>query len=241
MKSLSALLLPAALAAVVATTAPGVDDRKQKGKDTDIPPYTWEYIPSQDTVLYPKDGYKLRRIGSFEEIKIKDSISGPADSLLFASDTLPHLTARDTIEVPDSLRFTDPFRYKYYVALVDSLTHVQVRDSLQKSQAIHLSNADTVLARADSSDWRKLDSLYAADSTVRARAAFLEWYNSLDKEARKKYDGEQKMMRKMHEMDSLREEKEKKQAIRDSITENTPRILETFALPDSMHYKRIVS
>ena len=30
------------------------------------------------------------------------------------------------------------------------------------------------------------------------------------------------------------------QSIRDSIRENTPRILETFALEDSMQYKRII-
>lgn len=241
MKSLSALLLPAALAAVVATTAPGIDAGKPKGKDLNIPPYTWEYVPSVDTVLYPKDAYKLRRIGNFDEIQIKDSTSGTADSLLFADDTIPRLSARDTIKVPDSLRLTDPFRYRYYVALLDSLTHVQVRDSLKKSQMSHLANADTLLAKADYADWMKLDSLYAADSTVRARIAFLEWYNSLDKDARKKYDYEQKMNRKVAEMDSLRDIKEKKQAIRDSIVENTPRILETFALPDSMLYKRIIS
>ena len=241
MKSLSSLLLPAALAAVVATTAAGIDDRNTRGKDINIPPYIWEYVPSRDTVLYPKNGYKLRRIGNFEEMQIKDSASVAADSLLFESDTLPRLSARDTIKVPDSLRLTDPFRYKYYVALIDSLTHVQVRDSLMKSEQKHFADADTLLALADGADRHKLDSIYSADSTVRARLAFLEWYNSLDKDARKKYDGEQKMLRKMHEADSLREEKEKKQAIRDSITENTPRILETFALPDSMHYKRIVS
>ena len=146
MKSLSALLLPAALAAVVATTAPGIDAGKPKGKDLNIPPYTWEYVPSVDTVLYPKDAYKLRRIGNFDEIQIKDSTSGTADSLLFADDTIPRLSARDTIKVPDSLRLTDPFRYRYYVALLDSLTHVQVRDSLKKSQMSHLANADTLLS-----------------------------------------------------------------------------------------------
>ena len=40
--------------------------------------------------------------------------------------------------------------------------------------------------------------------------------------------------------DSLLKAKEDKKAYRDSVREATPRILETFALPDSMQYKRII-
>ena len=40
------------------------------------------------------------------------------------------LTARDTIKVPDSLKETDPFFYKYYIAVKDSTTRREVRDSL---------------------------------------------------------------------------------------------------------------
>ena len=39
-------------------------------------------------------------------------------------------SAKDTIKIPDSLRFTDPFKYRYYIALKDSTTRFQVRDSL---------------------------------------------------------------------------------------------------------------
>ncbi|MBQ3881151.1 MAG: putative porin [Bacteroidales bacterium] len=137
------------------------------------------------------------------------------------------LSARDTIFAPDSLKDIDPFRYKYYVALLDSLTHKQVRDSLR--------------AAGDSLDWPKLDSLYYADSTIAAKKRFDEWYASLDKNARKKYDFEQKMAAKQRKVDSTLAVKDSLMAIRDSIRENKPRILETFALPDSLQYKRIVS
>ena len=40
------------------------------------------------------------------------------------------LTARDTIKIPDSLKLTDPFKYRYYIAIKDSTTRMQVRDSL---------------------------------------------------------------------------------------------------------------
>ena len=234
MKALSRILFPAAVVASIAATVAagpvGIDNKVKAGG-----------AASSDTIIYPKDGYKLHRKGDFDVLDLKDSLSGPDDSLLMETDTLPRLSARDTIKVPDSLKFTDPFRYKYYVALVDSLTHVQVRDSLKNSEKQHWSDLDTLLARADSCDWRRIDSIYAADSTTRARIAFLAWYNSLDRDARKKYDAEQKMKMKMAQMDSIKAVKEERQSIRDSITENTPRILETFALPDSMLYKRIIT
>ncbi|MCR5561156.1 MAG: putative porin [Bacteroidales bacterium] len=195
-----------------------------------------------DTVLYEPDAYKLNRKGDFADIALSDSLlkslgmfSGKADE-----DSLG-LTARDTIHAPDSLREIDPFRYKYYVALLDSLTHQLVRDSLAEQIKYWWSVPDTLMARADSADRFRLDSLYARDSADRARAAFLAWYNGLSKDERRKYDYEQKMNRKMKEMDSIKTAKEERQAIRDSIRESTPRILESFAVKDSMQYKRIIS
>ena len=117
-----------------------------------------------------------------------DSLAFYDDSLAL-EDTTPVLTARDTIHAPDSLKDTDPFRYKYYVALVDSLTHQQVRDSLR--------------AAGDSLDWPKLDSIYFADSAALAKKKFEEWYNSLDKAARKRYDYEQRMKVEMRKADSI--------------------------------------
>lgn len=159
-----------------------------------------------------------------------DKATGDSAALLgelSPEDTLPRLTARDTIIPPDSLKLTDPFRYRYYVALKDSLTHKLTIDSLK--------------AAGDSLDWPRLDSLYYADSTIEAKRKFDEWYAGLDKAARKRYDADQKFKRQQKEMDSLFAIKDSLKAIKDSIRENTPRILETFALPDSLFYKRLVT
>jgi len=234
MKSLSNILFPVAVSAAALAGSLGIGSSvmDESGRET-----AWEWYACADTVIYPSDGYKIGRKGNFGGFEIDDSLLTGYD---FAEDTLPHILARDTIKVPDSLRFTDPFRYKYYIALVDSLTHVETRDSLRKSIKSLWSKKDTVSARLDSADLHKLDSIYFADSAVHAKAAFLAWYAGLSKDARKKYDYEQKVKIKMKQADSLKEVQEEKTAIRDSIRENTPRILETFALTDSMQYKRII-
>lgn len=181
-------------------------------------------VISPDTVIYDNSKVftKFRTAGS-------KAAADSADLLgeLSPEDTLPRLTARDTIIPPDSLRLTDPFRYRYYVALKDSLTHRQTVDSLK--------------AAGDSLDWPRLDSLYYADSTIEAKRKFDEWYAGLDKAARKRYDADQKFKRQQRQMDSIFAIKDSLQAIKDSIRENTPRILETFSLPDSLYYKRLIT
>lgn len=150
------------------------------------------------------------------------------DSLyLYAiSDSASVPSARDSIFAPDSLKDIDPFRYKYYVALLDSATHVYIRDSLREA--------------GDSLDWPRLDAIYALDSAVRAKAAFEKWYKGLSKVERKKYDVEQRDKIKKHYADSVQAIKDSVKAVRDSIREYTPRILETFAVPDSMQYKKFI-
>ena len=132
-----------------------------------------------DTVLYQKDAYKLNRKGDLGEMALSDSILA---SLGFFSNSQEDdslaLTARDTIHAPDSLREIDPFRYKYYVALLDSLTHQLVRDSLYQQVKHWWSVADTLMARSDSADRFRLDSLYARDSADRARVCSL-WQKQL--------------------------------------------------------------
>ncbi len=147
-------------------------------------------------------------------------------SFLELYDTVPLVTARDSIFPPDSLKETDPFRYKYYVAIIDSLVHQIVSDSLKQA--------------GDSVDWPILDSLYTIEYKARKKAEFDSWYAGLSKNDKRKYDVEQKEKIKRREADSLQTIKDSLLAIRDSIRENTPRILETFALPDSMLYKRII-
>ena len=150
--------------------------------------------------------------------------STATDSVLV--DTLI-LSARDTIKVPDSLRETDPFFYKYYIAVKDSTTRRQVRDSL--------------LLAGDTLEVLKLDSLYIKDSTDVAKAKHDAWYASLSRMERKKYDAELALPGLIAKANKKVARKDSIKARRDSIIQATPRILETFAFPDSLHYKRIVT
>lgn len=234
MSALKDILIPAAVAGMVLAGNLVGEAPVHRSFDIDF--------EAADTVLYQADAYKLNRKGNLADVVLSDSILA---SLGMFNDSQEEdslgLTARDTIHAPDSLREIDPFRYKYYVALLDSLTHQIVRDSLAEQIRYWWSVPDTLMARSDSADRFRLDSLYSRDSADRARAAFLAWYNGLSKDERKKYDYEQMMNRKMHEMDSLRNVKEEKKAVRDSIRESTPRILESFAIPEEMQYKRIIT
>ena len=181
----------------------------------------------------------LRRISdSLYVNRLKDSTaidSTALDSVITDSiltDTIPAdtaslLTARDTIKVPDSLRYTDPFFYKYYIAVKDSTTRAIVRDSL--------------IQACDTLELMKLDSLYIKDSTETAIAKFNAWYASLTKKERKKYDYEQALPAKIAALNRKMEVKDSIKAAKDSVIAATPRILETFAIPDSMQYKRIIT
>ena len=184
-----------------------------------------------DTVIYPVNGYRR----GWTEADFLMDVNTLADSLsddydvsdtLAAIDTLPKLTARDTIKAPDSLRLTDPFRYQYYVALLDRPTLRIVRDSL--------------LALGDSLTCYKLDSIFVADSIVRAKAEYDLWYASLSKQEKKRIRIEEKTQEKLAKSERDKALKDSIQNVRDSILKATPRILETFALADSMQYKRIV-
>lgn len=227
----------------------GTPPERKGGKNKPVP---------KDTVIYDANSYRNRRKGNLEDINLKDSLfhdegADAADTAAIA-DTLPRITARDTMKVPEELRLSDPFRFKYYVALVDSLTHVIVRDSLKhtsdslrksslaflKASEMEKFRSDSVLATSDSLDWRRIDSIYLADSAAFAKAEFLKWYNSLSPKERRKYDKEQLIPIKLHEADSIRRAKEEKQERRDSTIKATPRILETFAISDSLYFERMI-
>ena len=159
--------------------------------------------------------------GTFaDSLALVDS-SATADSSATV-DTLI-LSPKDTIRIPDSLEFKDPFKFKYYIAIKDSLTRVQVRDSL--------------IQAGDTLELQKLDSLYIKDSTEVAEAKFKAWYSSLTRRERKKYDAEQALPALIAAANRKLEIKDSIRAYKDSVIGATPRILETFALPDSMQYK----
>ena len=144
-----------------------------------------------------------------------------------AVDTLRVLTAKDTIIAPDSLKEKNPFFYKYYLAVKDSATRAAVRDSLIQAK--------------DTLELHKFDSLYVKDSTEVAKAEFDAWYAGLSRRERRKYDAEQALPGLMAEARRKIEIRDSIKARRDSIRESIPRVLETFAFPDSMQFKRIVT
>ncbi|MGM9737990.1 MAG: putative porin [Candidatus Cryptobacteroides sp.] len=220
---LSKIWFPAVLVGVMAVQTFGMDIARNGIVELPWAIITEEAVYEADTVIYENRIFTKFR-DQYEKLTISDTLG--LDSL-GADSTQVFISARDTMKVPDSLKYTDPFRYKYYVAIKDSLTHVIVRDSLKNA--------------GDSLDWPKLDSLYRLDSIETAIRKFNAWYASLDKAERKKYDFEQKMKARQAYMDSVLDAKDSLLAIRDSIRENTPRILETFAVPDSMFYKRIIT
>ena len=134
-----------------------------------------------------------------EAMKTSDSVvfihSNPGIAAVIGSisskvDSINALTARDTIIPPDSLRFTDTLRFRYYVELKDAPTRRQTRDSL--------------LAAGDSIQLHLLDSLYTRDSTDIAIRDSLIWFNSLSRKEQKKVIKEQELPLLMAKMDSIR-------------------------------------
>lgn len=138
----------------------------------------------------------------------------------------PRFDPRDTIVIPDSLEFRDPFKYKYYYAIKDTCTLRQTRDSL--------------LSIPDSLELHRLDSLYFKDSSEVAHWRFTKWYQGLTKKERKKYDYDQALPGLIARQDSILARKDSIKAYKDSVKEATPRILETYIVPDSLQYKRIL-
>lgn len=193
--------------------------------------------PAPDTVRYRHDGY--RKGWTAEEKKMTAVID---DSLLiqdlteFEEDEAPDsMTLRfgprpaglDTLVAPDSLRLTDTFRFKYYPATVDSSCHAYVKD--------------TLVAFGDSLDWPRIDSLYDAYVTAVEKARYDAWYATLDRKGRKKADLERMLPIRQAKMDSIKARKDSITAYKDSVIESTPRILETYAVKDSVTYQRIFS
>lgn len=180
-------------------------------------------------ILFPIAVMSIAAAGPMD---LGDPVSG---SLVSASAS----PKRDTVIYPqNSFR---PKAYRVDSIIVDNtLTEEEFFDTTTVTTA-RLSPRDSLKALLDSTMWDKIDSIYIADSTAKAKAAFDAWYAGLSKDEKKKYDNEQKAKRKLARTDSLRTARERQKEIRDSIIAEKPRILETYALPDSLHYKRLVA
>ncbi len=165
-------------------------------------------------------------LGLTQDSDTTDAADLAADSLAIPEDTVV-LTAKDTIKAPDSLKITDPFFYKYYLAVKDPETRMIVRDSLMMLD--------------DTLELHKFDSLYIKDSTEIAIARHNAWYASASRRERRKYDAQQALPGLIAEANRKLAVKDSIKAVKDSIIQATPRILETYAFPDSMLYKRIVT
>ena len=169
-----------------------------------------------------------QRPGMDKEMKMRLDSLLKADSAFIADSLFPEpewvFYPLDTMRVPDTLARTDSFRYKYFIAFRDSATLAAVRDSL-------LARGDT-LARA------RLDSIWAVDSAAIAQWKFDKWYWGLSKKERRAYDRDKRLAAlnaaKLARLEAREAHNDSVRARRDSILDNTPRILETWVLPDSL-------
>ncbi|MBR5724112.1 MAG: putative porin [Bacteroidales bacterium] len=188
---------------------------------------------------YPRTPASLESLSDFAEAKSRDR-----DGRLMPTGKQAEAPGQDTVIYPVA-------GYKLRRTL--SLEEITVRDTsgavdeaadsvaVAVDTVVRLSPRDSLRALLDSSLWDKIDSIYLADSIARAKAEFEAWYAGLSPQERKQYDMEQRVKRKMALADSLAKVKEERRNIRDSIAETTPRILETYALPDSLFYKRLLA
>ena len=192
--------------------------------DADTTAYQDSTLTDADTTAYQDSTLTDADTTAYQDSTMADA--GSPDMILPA-DTIPQLTARDTIIAPDSLRDTDPLRYRYYVELKDSLTRLHTRDSLRTA--------------GDSLELHRLDSLVFKDSSETAYRDSIAWFNSLSRRERKKYLAELALPGLMARADSILNAKDSIRAHRDSVIAATPRILETYAVPDSMQYKRLIT
>ncbi len=167
-----------------------------------------------------------------------------AGAVGFSGTRMNTLSYAEPSEMADTVIY-EPYAYRTEVP--DSLLAIlqdikeEEESGLSDSLESRLSPRDSLRALLDSSLWDKIDSIYIADSIAKAKAAFEAWYNSLTPQERKKYDAQKRGEMLAARADSIRQAKERAKEIKDSIRAETPRILETFALPDSMQYKRIIT
>ena len=230
MKNLwSEIIVPAVIAGLTVAGTVGVESSRAVRPDVRVRPLREVRLDTLRKDTIPQD--TVRKAAAVKKDTVLKDLSDDEFDFFGVTvtdaDTVPPVYARDTMKVPENLRFTDPFLYRWYVATKDSLTHRIVIDSLKAS--------------GDSLDWPRIDSLYLADSVAMAKERHERWYAGLSKAERKRYDYEQRLPAILHRQDSIRHRKDSIKHRKDSIIQNTPRILETAWLPDSLYYKRLVT
>ncbi len=228
---LSKIWIPALLIAAAAVQSYGIDAGRMRNSAA------WPYFSDSTSAVTDSTYLSIPDTAIAEDTlphavadsaQVTDSLTlVMADSLMTAADSVTFIPARDTITIPDSLKDTDPFRYRYYVELKDSLTRLHTRDSLRNI--------------GDSLELHKLDSLIFKDSSETAYRDSIAWFNSLSRRERKKYLAEINLPKMMARVDSILNAKDSIRAYKDSVISATPRILETYAVPDSMQYKRLIT
>lgn len=223
----SKILVPVTVVGLALLETLGFDSRRP---ESHVSSYSAvKAVSKEEIMISPEDTTKKKKTPPPPKKEVIDW--GDDDDLFLTADspadTIPAITARDTMKVPDSLKLTDPFLYQWYVAVKDSLVHRIVVDSLKKD--------------GDSLIWPVIDSLYLRDSATVAKEKYDRWYNSLSKAERKRVDYQKKLPKLLHEQDSILARKDSIRKAKDSIIETTPRILDTPFLPDSLQYKRFVS
>lgn len=118
----------------------------------------------------------------------------------------------------------------------DSILMQELPDSIEEVIDYHDTSAFQI----------KIDSIYrdrfVKDSIIKAEIAFRHWFDSLPKKEQKAWTMENVIIpAKLARLDSISNVKDSLKAIRDSIRENTPRILESPFVPDTLRYKRILA
>ena len=119
MKNLwSEIIVPAVIAGLTVVGTVGVESARTVRPDTRVRVLREVRLDTLRRDTIPPD--TVRKTAAVKKDTVLKDLSDDefdffGESLQDA-DTLPRITARDTMKVPDSLRLTDPFLYQWYVA-----------------------------------------------------------------------------------------------------------------------------
>ena len=132
MKNLwSEILVPAVIAGLTVIGTVGVESARTVRPDTRVRLLREVRLDTLRRDTVPQDtGKKAAPVKKDTVLKdLSDDNFDFFGETVQDADTTPKVFARDTMKVPDSLRTSDPFLYRWYVAIKDSLTHRIVVDS----------------------------------------------------------------------------------------------------------------